>query len=363
MHLMIDPLALGILAGIALLFGLLKFFLFPSAPNPRLAFSRLKELQLPTWRSRIASLPKKLHWLALASFFLAFIDPHFLVEKNSFSAKKLSEKETPREGAALYLALDQSGSMAQEVVVDGKSASKINLLKSVTKEFIKENGSNLIGLVSFARVPLVLAPLTLDQEALLHSLEEIEVVQDPEKDGTAIGYAIYKTAHLIAATRHFAEDIASNEKPPYTIKGAAIIVVTDGFQDPSRLDKGNLMRTMELDDAAAYAKSQHIRLYVINIDPALGSEKYAPQKRNLQKLTASTEGQFYMLSNPGQLQEIYSNIGSLEKGKIFSEDKTHANQASPSASRFSLYPLLIAIGLACLLASLFLELIVLKTVP
>lgn len=364
MHFTVDYLALGLLLGIGSLLYFLKHHLFVKTPSPSLAFSRLKDLHLPTWRTRSAVYPFYLHLAALTCFILAFSDPHFLwpyASKNQNQA--LPFREEPTEGIAIYLALDQSGSMAEPVQVEGASIPKIDVLKRVTKQFILDHPSDLMGLVSFARVPRVLVPLTLDQSTLLKQLNQLQLVQKPEDDGTAIGYAIFKTANLIAATRHFADESPAGEKPPYTIKSAIIIVVTDGFQDPSRLDQGNRLRTIELDDAAAYAKSQGIRVYVINIDPILASADYAPHRRQLQTITALTGGKFYLVSNNQGLADIYADINRLEKGTISPEMVAKAHHDQIPEVRFSLYPFLIAFGLLCLLMALLLDSFIFRKVP
>lgn len=361
----IDTFALWLLFGCLFLIGLLKFFVFRTpASVPSLAFSRVQELQYPSWRSQLSFLPSMIHYAGLVAFIFAFLDPHFLLPRTSSSGSSKSHLLTmPSEGVAIYFVLDQSGSMAQAVSNGAKSIPKIDLLKQVTKEFIQNDPSDMIGLVSFARIPRVLVPLTLDHDTLLHQLIDLQVVKTPDEDGTAIGYAIYKAAHLIEATRYYSQSLTGDERPPYTIKSAVIVVVTDGFQDPSHLDQGNLLRTMELDDAAAYAKSQNIRLYVINIDPALATSEYAPQRRLLQKITAITGGQFYLASDTQQLHDIYKQIDKLEKGSFAKEVQVKQSEKNADVSRFSLYPFFIAVGLLCLFFALVIDLCVFRTIP
>lgn len=364
MRFAIDYMATAILMGGCLFAGLLKVFLFPPSPTPSLAFSKLSDLKLFSWRSRLFSLPKKLQWAALVCFMIAFMDPHFLFPKSPNTQLQSQPLHAlPTEGLAIYLVLDQSGSMAEAVEAIGKNGQaekipKIDLLKRVTQQFILDHPSDLIGLVSFARVPKVLVPLTLDQKTLLKQLDQIQVAQTSEEDGTAMGYAIYKTAHLLAMTRHFANDVQQEARPPYTIKSAVMIVVTDGFQDPSRLDQGNRLRTMELDDAAAYAKKQNIRLYVVNIDPALATAEYAPQRRQLQTITASTGGQFYMVSNAQDLQDIYAKIDRLEKGSISQEANIQTIDTKSAYTRFSTYPFFIFLGLSCIFLAFVLNMMI-----
>jgi Ca-activated chloride channel family protein len=368
MHFAIDYTATSILLSALLIVGLLKVFLFShvsrSSLTPSLAFSRLSDLKFSSWRSRLASLPAKLNLAALICLMIAFIDPHFLFPKSPLAHKQTLPLHT--EGIAICLVLDQSGSMAESVEATGENGQiemipKIDLLKRVTKQFILDHPSDLIGLVSFARVPRVLVPLTLDQETLIKQLDQIQVVKNPAEDGTAMGYAIYKTAAILSATRYFANDLQQEGRPPYTIKSAIIIVVTDGFQNPSRLDQGNRLRTMELDDAAAYAKNQNIRLYVVNIDSALSTAQYAPQRRQLQAITTSTGGQFYLVSDTQDLQDIYATIDRLEKGTISQE--AQALDHKSAYLRFSLYPLFISLGLGGLFFAFILDSIILRRIP
>lgn len=369
MRFAIDFTAVGILLIGVVLISLMKIFLFPQRVLPSLSFSRVSDLKYPSWRSHFAPFVDKLHLAALACLILAFIDPHFLFPKTSLPRlQNLPLHEMPTEGIAIYLVLDQSGSMAESVKATSpmdrkESIPKIDLLKQVTEQFILSHPSDLIGLVSFARVPRVLVPLTLDRETLLKQLKNIQVAQNADEDGTAMGYAIYKTANLLSATRHFADDLKKEGRPPYTIKSAVIIVVTDGFQDPSRLDLGNRLRTLELDDAAAYAKSKNIRLYVVNIDPVLSTAQYAPQRRQLQTITTLTGGQFYLVSDSQALQDIYASIDKLEKGSISQAARLQASDTKSDYTRFSLYPFFLWAGFGFLCLSLLLKLTLFREIP
>lgn len=369
MHFTIDYTATVLLMAGLIFVYLLQSVLFSRSPSPSLAFSRLAEIKQRTWRSQIAELPKKLHAAALASLMIAFVDPHFLFQKSTMPSKQSSSSHSlPTEGIAIYLILDQSGSMIEAVKAsDAKGQTKlipkIELLKNVTQQFILNHSSDLIGLVSFARVPRVLVPLTLDQDTLLKTLNQMQVTKNSDDDGTAIGYAIYKTANLLTATRHFANDIKEEHRPPYTIKNAVMIVVTDGFQDPSRLDKGNRLRTLELDDAATFAKEQNIRLYIINIDPALSTTEYAPQRRQLQKITTLTGGKFYLVNDSQALSDIYNDINKLEKGTILKPTSNQSIEKESNDKRFSLYPFFLSLGMLCLFLSLLLESLVVRRVP
>ena len=73
---------------------------------------------------------------------------------------------------------------------------------------LKGRPNDLIGLVTFARGAQVLSPLTLDDEAVIDQLKKLQVVTDEKQDATAIGYAVYKTVDLIAAAKHYAQELS-----------------------------------------------------------------------------------------------------------------------------------------------------------
>lgn len=354
----IDPKAALLLISI----GLLAYFVkknFP-ASQPHFFFSSLKDFNLSSQQpgsSYWFNLPKRLYQAMILLFALAFLDPHLSIPKPLTSARK---PPPSTEGIAIYLLVDQSGSMAQPLIGSRDSTTKMDFLKKITKNFITDRSSDLIGLVSFARTPQVLAPLTLDQDALLRQLDKIDVVKTQEEDGTALGYAIFKTAHLIVATRHFAQSLGSDKNSNYNIKNAIIVTITDGFQDPNILDRGNRLRTIELDEMARYLQAEKIKLYIVNIDPMMGSEQYAPHRRQLERIVAQTGGQFFLVQHPKDLQTFYNTINELEKSSI----QDQARQSNPvSYQRISFYPFLLGLGLLCLFVAWILDSTLLKKGP
>lgn len=372
----IDKIALAIsiiaLAGVYFLWRRAQSFAKPSllfsAIDPSL-ISKQKR------KTRFANLPYQMNLAALLLFLIAFTDPHFFIPKKHPLSPGIENKDAiPTEGIAIYLLLDQSGSMAQEVTatVEGKRVKirKADLLKQVTREFIEGNPSanlegrpnDLMGLVTFARVPEVLSPLTLDHKAILNELSKIQVVKKTEEDGTAMGYAIFKTANMIAATKHYAAELAQKGNPSYDMKSAIIILVTDGLQDPSLLDKDSRLRNMRLEEAATYAKENGVRLYLINIDPTIYSEEFAPQRRQMEAITQLTGGRLYIVNDPGEISQIYADIDHLEKSVLPQEGISKEKQPR-LYHRLSFYPYLIACGMLLLLIAVLLDTTVLRKAP
>jgi Ca-activated chloride channel homolog len=340
---------------------------------PRVFYSNVKglEFQKKSFKALGSHFPKVLEYAALLLFVIAFIDPRFYIQK------PLSGELPPEEaleGIAIYFVLDQSGSMAESVEVDrGKSLPKVEILKTLTSAFIKGDPTlglsgrpnDMIGLIAFARVPQVLSPLTLEHKAILKQLAAFDSVHDKNWDGTGIGYAIYKTAHLIAATRHFAQDLAVKGKPAYDIKNTIMILVTDGLQEANPLDLNNPLRTMDIPDAAAYAKEQGIRLYIVNLEPKLATEELAPFRHQMQKAAALTGGDFFFVNGSTNLLQIYSEIDRLEKSKLpWTEEQALSKDMLPQLyQKISLYPYLVALGMLFLIISIGLNATVMRKVP
>jgi len=322
------------------------------------------------------NLPKKIIGLAFLFFALAFIDLHYYEKKSPEKEKDapIQQVNIPSEGIAIYLVLDHSGSMAGEVRARFQTVTKMDLLKQVTKDFVTGNPklnlkgrpSDLLGLVTFSRGAQVLSPLTLDHQAIVDQLDQLTYTTDLSQDGTAIGYAIYKTANLIAATRHYAQELEGEGKPAYEIKSSVMILVTDGLQAPSPLDKGKKLRNIELLDAALYAKEQDVRLYVINVEPRIASKEFSAHRSLMKKAAQLTGGQFYLVDSSVSLDRIYSEIDRLEKSLLPVETTyiTPPKSLQPHLyRRVSFYPYLTGLGMFALLVAILLETTVMRRVP
>lgn len=338
--------------------------------SPHLYFSDVKALEGNAISPKWANLPKTLSYLSLLSFILAFPDPRLLIDRLRENPNDESVK-SPAEGIAIYLVLDQSGSMAEELSSITRQ-TKVDLLKQVTKQFIAGDPNtglhgrpnDLIGLISFARGAHVMAPLTLDHAAILSELATFAPVPERDQDGTSIGYAIFKSANMISATKHYAQELIDKGEPAYTIKSTIMILITDGMQDPNPLDKGKRLRNMDIPEAAAYAKEQGIRLYIVNIEPKMALEEFAPNRHIMQRAAELTGGKFYMVDGSTNLEKIYREIDSLEKSTLPpGVQQLNKDQRPDLYRRFSFAPYLIGLGLFLLFTSLMLDATLFRRVP
>jgi len=342
LHINIMAFFVGLPFLVAIVFLIFKF---QKKIPPFLPYSNIKHFSQKTGgKTRILYLTPTFFVLTTLLFFLAFLNPTIM-------SKRKEAKPITNEGRALYFILDKSSSMTV--------GNKLDQLRRVTKEFIQERPDDLIGLVSFARMAHVLSPLTLNHDQLLEQLNTLDVAQTREEDGTAIGYAIYKTASVLSATRHFGEEEKQKGRPSYNIQGSAIILVTDGFQFPHPLDRGKRLRTIGIEEAAQYANDQEIRLYIINIDPLILDPEFEPQRNLMTRSAEATGGKFFAAPDSQSLNQIFASIDELEVSTL-----PVAVAAKGAQIRlFSFSPWLIFLGLVTMTLAICSETLFLRRVP
>lgn len=351
------------LIGYLLCLWLVKKALRPFVPKIAIPFSLFSsKRRKASWRVVFLCLPPLFYGLALASMMVALLNVR--IE----SSKSREVPSVPSEGAIIYLLLDRSKSMGEEVVPTMGATDalrKIDLLKKFSKDFILGNEklglagrkSDLLGLVLFSRGAQVAVPLTMDHEKLVQELEQLEPLELKGQEGTAIGHAIYKGASLISATRHFAQRA---EERFGQLKSPVMIVVTDGLQDPNPLDAGKRWRTIEVEEAARFAASEGIRLYIVNIDDKLNEDTFGAHRRLMSLAAELTGGRFFTVGQKEGLAQIYREIDQLEKSSW--APAPLVEQLSPSMV-FYYYPYFLTVSLLALLSGLLLESSWLRKVP
>src|SRR5262252_737254 len=286
------------------------------------------------------SLALRLRWvlpclrtLALVLCILALARPQSGIE-----AIKISSA-----GIAILMAVDISGSMAAlDLQVDGRQSSRLDAVKQTFRSFVgggkhlSGRDGDLIGMVTFARYPDSLCPLTLDHDTLLSLLDQVDIVSVPEEDGTAIGEAIALGVERLKDS---------------TAKSRIMIVLTDGVN--------NAGETEPL-QAAQIAKALGIKIYTIgagtrgvtmipvrspNGQMVLERMPVDIDERMLTEIATLTGGQYFRATDGTTLQAIYAEIDRLEKTTNVTE---HYQQYA------ELFPLLVMPALACLVLEMVL---------
>ena len=227
-------------------------------------------------------LPLLLRTLALASIITALARPQSVYEVINNNSN----------GVDMMLALDLSSSMLIPDFTDvmRRRTTRIEAAKNVLKDFIEQRDSDRIGLVSFARYPYLVSPLTLNHEWLLQNLKRLNA--GTIEDGTAIGSAV---------------TMCLNRLKELTAKTRLIILLTDGVNN-----FGDVTPTL----AATIAKSFQTKIYAIMI----GNDQVFPtDEQTMASMAESTGGRFYRAYDMKNLQGVYKEIDQLEKTEVETE--------------------------------------------
>jgi Ca-activated chloride channel family protein len=285
-------------------------------------------------RSRAGAFLVALTYLALVLFIVALARPQLGRITTRVQAT----------GVDIMLVLDVSRSMlAEDFTIGNRRANRIDAVKLVTEQFIRERPNDRIGLVAFAGRPYLVSPLTLDHDWLIRNLERLRI--GLVEDGTAIGSAIAS---------------AANRLKDKEAKTKLIVLLTDGDNNAGKVQPLT---------AAEAAKALGIRIYTIGA----GTEGEAPfpltnqfgrtvyrnvlvkfDEKTLQEIAAMTSGQYFRATDTNSLRTIFGEIDKLEKSKV---------EVEKTAQYRDLFMWFLIPGLACLALETLLSQTVWRRLP
>jgi Ca-activated chloride channel family protein len=277
-------------------------------------------------RSRTGSFLAALRWLTLAIFIFALAQPRL----------SKSTTEVKASGIDIVCALDLSGSMTTgDYIVNGQQVSRIDMARPVLKQFIEGRPNDRIGLVVFAAEAFIAAPMTLDHDYLLETVDRIGI-GTINSDATAIGDGI---------------TTALNRLRELKSKSRIIVLMTDGANNSGKIDPIT---------ATHAAQALGVKIYTIG----LGNREivqqmglppgYLPDEDTLQQISDMTGGRYYRADNAEKFQKIYAEIDKLEKTEAVINKYTEYRE---------LVAWFIAGGLALLLIEIILGQTILRRLP
>jgi Ca-activated chloride channel family protein len=331
-----------------------------SAPRPSLVYSaqhRAASLA-PSLRARFVGAPLLLRILALTLLILALARPQ----------DEMGRTKTSTEGIALQLVIDRSGSMEEPMRFGGTAMSRLDVVKRVASEFLVGNDAelagragDLVGMIAFASYADTVAPLTQSPELVAELLQDVQIARLRSESGTAIGDAL---ALALARLKRAEEEIGSSRADPsptdadapesdtFSIKGKAVVLLTDGENNQGDIDPMQ---------SAALAERWGIRVYTIGIGEGrfieLGGRRIPTggvDGRTLQAIADRTGGKFWLASDAEALREVYAEIDRLETTLIETEELTDYEEAFT--------PFALA-GLVALALEIFVRTAVLRRAP
>jgi len=214
-----------------------------------------------------------------------------------------STRVKTNSGIDIIMAIDVSASMLAKDL----KPNRLDALKNVADEFIKNRVSDRIGLVEYAGESYTKTPLTSDKNITLRSLREIKYNNIIE-GGTAIGMGLATSVNRIKDSK---------------AKSKVIILLTDGVNNAGFIDPIT---------AAELAKEFQIKIYSIGLGTnglalspvgidTRGKFNYANvqveiDENLLTQISEMTGGKYFRATDNETLKEIYSDIDELEKTEI-----------------------------------------------
>jgi len=255
-------------------------------------------------RSRLARLPALL--LAAATVVLSV----------ALAGPRTGDTSTHvnREGIAIVMAVDRSGSMnARDFVANDASVSRLDAVKHVFHEFVdggdsgKGRPDDLVGLVVFGTYADGVCPLTLDHANLLAILDDVKIALEAGEASTALGEGL---------------GLAVERLREHPAKSKVVILLTDGVSNAGEIDPMQ---------AAKLAADNGIKVYTI----AAGTRGMAPipvqgpdgreylrrvyvdmDEETMKKIAEATGGRYFHARNAEGLAEVYAEIDRLERTEV-----------------------------------------------
>jgi Ca-activated chloride channel family protein len=240
----------------------------------------------------------------------------------------------PQAGRDLMLALDLSGSMADEdMSLGGRRVDRLTAAKAVLADFLDRRDGDRVGLVVFGQRAYALAPMTRDLDSVRAQLADsvVGIAGRETAIGDAIGLAVKRLSGQEAGQR-------------------VLVLLTDGV---------NTAGVLEPLKAAALARDAGVRIHTIAFGAdsdtisVFGLPVQLPggggdiDEATLAQVADMTGGKAFRARDTSQLAGIYAEIDRIEPVE---------HEARPVRPMLERYPLPLGGAIACALLSLALPL-------
>lgn len=205
----------------------------------------------------------------------------------------------PQAGRDLMLAVDLSGSMAEEdMQLGGSIVDRLTAAKAVLADFLDRRVGDRVGLLVFGQRAYTLTPMTLDRDSVRDQLADsvVGLAGRETAIGDAIGLAVKRLRTQPADQR-------------------VLILLTDGVNTAGVLDPRK---------AAELAKNERVRVHTVAFGgeggdvsvfgfrlPMPGGQDDIDES-TLQAIATETGGRFFRARDTESLAGIYAEIDRLE---------------------------------------------------
>ncbi|MFA6970788.1 MAG: VWA domain-containing protein [Gallionella sp.] len=206
--------------------------------------------------------------------------------------------ELPVSGRDLMLAVDISGSMQiEDIIQGGKQVSRLTAVKKVAGDFIERRVGDRIGLILFGSQAYVQTPLTFDRKTVQTLLQDAAIGLAGEQ--TAIGDAIGLAVKRLMQNRQGSK---------------VLVLLTDGASNAGEVQPLK---------AAELAAKEGLTIYTIGIgademevNSFFGSQRVNPSadldEKTLSVIAGTTGGKYFRARDGKQLEQIYTLLDELQ---------------------------------------------------
>ena len=253
-------------------------------------FNEVQDLQITHKQGRAKTSARSLAlWVIWLCCVLAAANPRWIGDAISM----------PNSGRDLLIAVDISESMlTQDMAYQGKKINRLDAVKIVVGDFVKNRLSDRLGLVLFATQAYLQAPLTYDRQTVNTLLQETQIyfAGTMTSIGDAIGLSIKRLRARPDAQR-------------------VLILLSDGANTAGEL---NPLKAAEL------AAEEHVKIYTIAfgaeemvVDQGFfGSQVVNPSadldEPTMRAIAEKTGGKYFRARNLEELNEIHQELNRLE---------------------------------------------------
>lgn len=307
---------------------LLIRFLFPAAPvkgNAALRIPFFSNLQTDLQSHKKTS--PLLRWLLTLLAIVAWLLLITATARPQFVGDTIKQSIS---GRSLLMSVDISRSMqAQDMVIGGRTVTRLRAVKAVASDFIKKREGDRVGLILFGSQAYLQAPLTFDRKTVNILLNEAELglAGSNTAMGDAIGLAVKRL-----------------RKEPE--KNRVMILLTDGANTAGNVDPLK---------AADLAAQEKIVIYTIGVgaDEQIVQTPFGQRRVRgndldeaaLKTIAEKTNGRYFRARDVRGLLKIYSVLDEIEP---ISKDELSYRPVS----ELYYYPLAIALLLGFIVALL-----------
>ncbi len=256
-----------------------------------------------------AAQPRRVRWLR-ALRFLRTAAAALLILAMAGPRTEEPVTEEIRQGIAIEMLVDISSSMDINITTTGQRGStRMEAAKETVKGFIENRPDDLIGLITFARYADTLSPLTFGHSALIQLVEDLEIQDLPNEDGTAYGDALAAACAQLDRMNAWKDD----DDDIANVQSKIVVLLTDG--------ENNCGLHLP-QEAAGLAKEWGIRVYTVSLGEDNERETLTDSEQLLEIISEGTGGAFWKIHNADELDEAYDTIDQLETSEIRSATRS-----------------------------------------